>query len=243
MGTNAEVAAFYDTQAQRKLRDFVYANRRVECAWKTVCEWCVAPAPSRILEIGCGVGSVSWRLSRKFRTAEIVGVDFSRGNLSIANIVFTGPNLRYVLMSADDPFVLGGFDAVILMDVYEHIAVEQRRKLHENIRRSLSATGRLVVTVPTPRYLDWLRTNQPSEIQPIDEDITPGVLCTLASDLGLDVLMYREVDIWRQGDYAHAVIGRSGFPEPSHQTRSAQIVRRLVTLGRATRLVRMGIKV
>src|ERR1017187_1016831 len=75
MGTNAEVAAFYDTQAQRKLRDFVYANRRVECAWKTVCEWCVAPAPSRILEIGCGVGSVSWRLSRKFRTAEIVGVD------------------------------------------------------------------------------------------------------------------------------------------------------------------------
>jgi hypothetical protein len=28
-------------------------------------------------------------------------------------------------MSADDPFVLGGFDAVILMDVYEHIAVEQ----------------------------------------------------------------------------------------------------------------------
>src|ERR1035441_11097045 len=89
--------------AQRKLRDFVYANRRVECAWKTVCEWCVAPAPSRILEIGCGVGSVSWRLSRKFRTAEIVGVDFSRGNLSIANIVFTRPNLRYVLMSADDP--------------------------------------------------------------------------------------------------------------------------------------------
>jgi SAM-dependent methyltransferase len=240
---NKKVAEFYDTQAQRKLRDFAHANPRIECAWKTICQWCSVSRPSRILEIGCGVGSVCWRLSHRFRSAQIVGVDFSRGNLSIAERVFNAPNVRFVLMSVDEPVALGAFDLVILMDVYEHIPVEQRRSLHENLRRSLNATGRIVVTVPTPRHQDWLRTNQPSEMQPIDEDITPEVLCAMARDLGLDVLMYREVNVWKQGDYAHAVIGRSGFPAYRYETRVASMVGRLVRLGRAARLARMGVRV
>jgi cyclopropane fatty-acyl-phospholipid synthase-like methyltransferase len=222
-------ADFYDTQASRKLHDYTQVNRRIERAWKTICE-CL-PA-SRILEIGCGVGSVCWRLSRKFPAADIVGVDFSPGNLDIAGRFFSAPNVHYNLMSADDEFTFGTFDLIILMDVYEHIAVADRPELHENIRRSLNLDGTVVLTVPTPRHLAWQRAYDSTEIQPVDEEITPEGLCSIARDLGRDLLMYREVDIWKSGDYAHAVIGRSQFPRPAHKSRRERLVDRFVSLRR-----------
>lgn len=206
-----ERAAFYDTQAGRKLKDFTHCNGRVERAWSTICAW--AGDPSRILEIGCGVGSICWRMSKRFPAAEIVGVDFSRGNLDIAGRFFGASNLRYVRMSVDDDFEFGAFDLMILMDVYEHVAVTDRQRLHENIRRSLTPDGIVIITVPTPRHLAWLRANCPGEIQPVDEDVTPDVLCRLARELERSLLMYAQVDVWRKGDYAHAVVGRSHFPE------------------------------
>jgi SAM-dependent methyltransferase len=231
-------AGFYDTQASRKLRDYASANRRIERAWKTICEW--SRTPSRILEIGCGVGSVCWRFSKRFPATEILGVDFSHGNLDIAKQFFSAPNVRYVLMSADDEFTFGTFDLIVLMDVYEHVAVEDRPKLHENIRRSLNSDGAVILTVPTPKHLAWLRANNPSEIQPIDENITPELLCSIACDLGRDLLIYREVNVWHYGDYAHAVIGKSQFPRPIHELRRERWRRRLVCLSRRMRMSRLS---
>lgn len=64
------------------------------------------------------------------------------------------------------------------------------------------------MSVPTPLHLADLRANHPQEIQPVDEDVTPACFCGLADFIGVDLLMYRAVGIWRYGDYAHAVIGR-----------------------------------
>jgi trans-aconitate 2-methyltransferase len=202
---------FYDTQAKRKLRDFVYYNKRLEQGWQTIAEW--AGSASRILEVGCGVGSICWRMGRRFPKAEVVGIDYSPGNLDIANRVFERRNVKFVLTSGTEYFSLGRFDLIAVMDVYEHVERTERAVFHENLRNSLRDEGRVILTVPTPRHLAWLREHDAKEIQPIDEDITPEVLSALANDLGRDLLMYREVNIWRRGDYAHAVIGLSQFPE------------------------------
>ncbi|HUK34926.1 MAG TPA: class I SAM-dependent methyltransferase [Vicinamibacterales bacterium] len=212
MSTAEEAKRFYDETAPRKLRDFIFGNRRIDRALETIASQ--GGEPGRILEVGCGVGSVCWRLADRFPHAEIVGVDFSQGNLAIAERVFSRPNVKFLLMTVDDEFTFGAFDLIILMDVFEHVRISEREALARNLRASLSPGGRVILTVPTPRHLAWLKANQPSEIQPVDEDITLEVFGDLASALGRDVLLYREVGAWRQGDYAHCVIGRSQFPDP-----------------------------
>ncbi|MGO8776979.1 MAG: hypothetical protein ACLQHT_22110 [Terracidiphilus sp.] len=42
----------------------------------------------------------------------------------------------------------------------------------------------------------------------MDEDVTLADILTLAKETGTDLLYYREVGIWRYGDYAHVVLGR-----------------------------------
>jgi hypothetical protein len=56
--------------------------------------------------------------------------------------------------------------------------------------------------------LSYLRREKPSEIQPVDEDVTPQDIVGLARDTDTQLLYYREVGIWHYGDYAHVVVGR-----------------------------------
>jgi hypothetical protein len=95
-----------------------------------------------------------------------------------------------------------------MMDVYEHIAVEQRPELHDFLSDALAESARVFSSFPTPQHLKFLRECHPEEVQPIDEDVTTEVLERLASDVKGRLLFYREVSIWRTGDYAHAVVGR-----------------------------------
>lgn len=200
-------------------------NRRIDAALETV--WAYGGTPSRVLEVGCGVGSACWRMAEHFPQAEIVGTDFSQGNLAIAERVFARPRVSFALLRVDESFAFGEFDLMILMDVYEHVQPTERDALHRNIQQALSPDGRLILTVPTPRHLAWLRANNPSEIQPVDEDISVVVLDGLASSIGRTIMAYREVDVWRRGDYAHCVIGRSGFPEPMPAPANEGVIGRL----------------
>jgi SAM-dependent methyltransferase len=232
-----KIAAYYDSQALRKLQDFVVRNKRVERGWQLIVD--CGGTPSRILEIGCGVGSICWRMSQRHPASEVIGVDFSQGNLAIAERVFKSPNVAFVLTDGTSDFQFGRFDLIVLMDVYEHVAVEERRALHANLRKSLTESGRILLTFPTPRHLAWLRANEPNEIQPVDENISPEVVAALASDVERDVLVYREVDVWRAGDYAHAVVGSSLFPAPAPRRAVGRINRLTEILGRRARLRRV----
>jgi len=76
------------------------------------------------------------------------------------------------------------------------------------IRSLLSDDARLILTVPTPAVLRYLRVANPTQIQPVDEDVTPQNIVTLAKETDTQLLCYREVGIWHYGDYAHVVVGR-----------------------------------
>jgi hypothetical protein len=64
------------------------------------------------------------------------------------------------------------------------------------------------VSVPTPSHLEFLRKHHPLEIQPVDEDVGPLEAHAIAQDTQSELLSYRQVGIWRYGDYAHFVFGR-----------------------------------
>jgi 2-polyprenyl-3-methyl-5-hydroxy-6-metoxy-1,4-benzoquinol methylase len=115
------VAAFYDARVRGKLDDFVRANPRIEAAIETLAEW--APArPRRVLEIGCGVGATSWRMARAWPDAEVLGLDLSPASIEAARACFRRPNLSYRAGRLEALALDGGFDLVLMMDVYEHVA-------------------------------------------------------------------------------------------------------------------------
>jgi hypothetical protein len=41
----------------------------------------------------------------------------------------------------------------------------------------------------------------------VDEDVRVETISALATDIKSEVLFYREVGVWHEGDYAHAVLG------------------------------------
>lgn len=88
------IKEYYDGQATNKLRNFGEGNRRVDRAWKTLISW--GPKdPKRILEIGCDIGTVCWRLGKLWPEAEVVGLDISDQSLEIAEKLFGAPKISF----------------------------------------------------------------------------------------------------------------------------------------------------
>ncbi len=201
------IQTYYDSHIAGKIKGFVEGNKRVERAWKTIEQW-TPNNPQRILEVGCGIGDICWRMTRKWPNSVVVGLDVSPKSIEVAKKLFTCPQLHFVEGQLSKNTLSSQFDLIILMDVYEHIAVEDRAKLHEALKEVCSDCGRIILSFPTPRKQLNLRQYYPAQIQPIDEDINFSTIVNLASDIQTEVFLYQEVDVWHEGDYAHAVLGK-----------------------------------
>lgn len=207
------VAAFYDARVAGKLADFVGANPRIEAAVETLAEW--APAnPKRVLEIGCGVGATAWRMARAWPDAEVIGIDISAASIRVAQTCFQLPNLAYRAGALADCQLGGVFDLVLMMDVYEHIAPADRPSLRTALKQLLSDESRLLLMVPSPAHQAYLRQHKPDGLQPVDESIDIVQILALAEETATRPLYYREVGVWRYGDYCHAVLGRGANLQP-----------------------------
>jgi SAM-dependent methyltransferase len=201
------VEDFYDGRVAEKLRDFTHPLPRIEAAIETLAAW--APeSPRRVLEIGCGVGATSWRMARAWPDADVVGVDISPGSIAVASACFRRPNLTYRAGVMDEWKLDGEFDLVLMMDVYEHIPPGDRPRLHTLLKSRLAPQCRFVLAMPTPAYQQYARDNCPETLQPVDEDIGPAEIATLAAETETEMLYYRQVGVWNYGDYFHLVLGR-----------------------------------
>src|SRR5512143_1676524 len=89
------VSTYYDANVSGKLEGFIEGNPRVERAWETIDKW--APTnPGRILEIGCGIGDISWRMARKWTRAQVIGLDISPKSIDMARKLFGSSRLSFV---------------------------------------------------------------------------------------------------------------------------------------------------
>lgn len=202
-----DVRNYYNERVEGKLRDFSDCNPRIEAAVVTISEW--APnMPRRILEIGCGIGATAWRMARAWPQAEVIGADISPLSINVAGKCFRLPNLSYKVGVVEEGALEGKFDLILMMDVYEHIAPDDRPALHRALRSLASDEARLIFTVPTPRFQQRGRKVDPEGMQPVDEDVGVSEIVKLTSDTDTHLLYFREFGVWNYGDYAHFVLGR-----------------------------------
>lgn len=235
------VEQFYDDFLDRLLQDFLVGNERVEAALQFAFR-CFPADLRRVLDIGCGLGWTSFEMARAFPGADVTGIDLSRELVQTATRLFGQANLHFQKadiftdeLAYDQPF-----DAITLVDVYEHIPEERRGDFHAQLDRLLAPEGRLLITCPTVLHQDWLRQHNPAGLQPIDEDVTAADMLALADALGATLTVFEYRSIWHRNDYFHALIERQ--PQWEALTRSAGRRTRLTgRIGRALRVAaRLG---
>lgn len=104
-------------------------------------------AGDRILDLGCGPGSLWSYWSRLPTPGQLVGVDLSDGMIAEARKAH--PDGRFVVARAHDlPFPSGSFDVVIASSVLHHIPDEHLDGALREIVRVMDEHGRLVGREP-----------------------------------------------------------------------------------------------
>lgn len=202
------VVSYYDEHVKHKLNDYIKVNPRIEHAWKTIITY--APAkPLHILEVGCGIGSICVRMHKQWPNALITGIDISTYSIQIAQKLFANNKLTFKESILTPDTFNEQFDLIVFMDVYEHIAVNDRPDVHAALAKFLKNKGRIILTVPTPHNLKWSLINKPETMQPVDEHISFDVIGKLASVTGTEVILYAVKNIWNVGDYAHVVLEKN----------------------------------
>ena len=237
-GSRDRVAQYYDDHVPRKLRDFLHGNLRVDAAWRSIAGH--APAPARVLEVGCGIGYISARMRRLWPAADIAAVDLSPTSIEVAQHLFGDLGVRFRCARLEDFAPEAEFDVIVLMDLYEHIEVAERDEFHAAVARVMAPAGSVFLSFPTAEYQAHLRANEPHKIQPVDEDISAADLERFAADCGAKLEEYRKISVWRRWDYAHAWLRRIVEPplsrvdppqrepdEEGHRRRAELIVERL----------------
>jgi 2-polyprenyl-3-methyl-5-hydroxy-6-metoxy-1,4-benzoquinol methylase len=206
------VSEFYDDYVSRQVRVGVNDRHRAIVGWLE--RYGMAPG-HRVLEIGCGVGTLTELLAGALGpSGSVVGLDLSPKSIDVARgrlAAFTNVELR--VGDALSTELEGAFDVVVLPDVIEHIPLELHPELFARVASWVAQDGFVLLHYPNPHHLAWCREHRPEELQIIDQPIHADALLsnTYANGLYLDFL--QTYPIWiREGDYVVAVLRPSARP-------------------------------
>jgi SAM-dependent methyltransferase len=105
----------------------------------------LAPAPRRVLDIGCGTGALLRLLAHRYPQAHLVGIDASKEMIGVASANNPFPERLHFLHSVAEnlPVEDAAFDLVVSTISFHHWADQQRGLLEA--ARALAAEGRFLL--------------------------------------------------------------------------------------------------
>ena len=76
----------------------------------------------RVLDVGCGYGSVARSIARERPRCVVTGIDMNEARLAQASATDNPPNLSFVEGDATCEVPTGGWDVIVLSNVLEHVS-------------------------------------------------------------------------------------------------------------------------
>jgi len=166
-----------------------------------------------VLEIGCGIGTVSELIAKYIKQGRITSVDISPKSIEVAkNRLEKYKNIEFIAGDITDINFKDIYDRIILPDVLEHIPSEDHNKLFEKLFKLLKYDGAVYIHIPDPLFLDWVRKNRPEELQIIDQSLYIDHIVSLANKNNFYITHLESYSIWTKPiEYRHIVLRKKDF--------------------------------
>lgn len=178
-----EVVSFYDQFAEKQEKTGIN-SRHLSILDKVKAAG--LKSTHRILEVGCGIGTVSHLLATQVPDGEVLAVDISPESIEKAKVLWKSQsNLNFEVSDMSDFDKKGKtFDFFVFPDVLEHIPVDQHFRLFQNIQKHSTPDSVIFIHIPSPRYLQWMIENEPEKLQVIDQPLDSGDLIKNITNAG-----------------------------------------------------------
>ena len=205
-------AEFYDNFISAQIKSGV--NDRIVGLYERMCRLELNNNTS-VLEIGCGIGMLTYLLLRKIRTGKIEAVDISPKSIEFAQKHLRANNLS---LSAADILQFeprsSPFDRITLFDVIEHIPLEQHDAVFQRISKWMQDESLLLINIPNPGYILFDQKNNPAALQETDQPVFLAPLSTGLAKASLDIVQMETYSVWVKDDYQFLVVRkRKDFEE------------------------------
>ncbi|HXC79983.1 MAG TPA: class I SAM-dependent methyltransferase [Candidatus Acidoferrum sp.] len=183
-----------------------------------------------VLEIGCGVGTVTRLLADAVGpSGSIMATDLSPKSIEAAKDRLSGfRNIQYAAGDVLEIAIDGVFDVIALPDVIEHIPIASHPQLFKRIAKWLAPRGFVLLNYPNPLYLQWLHEHKPEILQVIDQPVHADGLLASCYAAGLYLDFLQTYSIWtREGDYIVAVMKSLNLPRTFTTERKNSLLKRV----------------
>lgn len=123
-----------------------------EYLWDELSRLSPRPVQGRVLEMGCGIGSLTRLILRSASVELVHAVDLDPAYVERVRAQLSGPRLRATPARAEDfcpqehTTPEGGFDAIVSSNVLEHI--EDHERVVRNFKTMLRPGGVILILVP-----------------------------------------------------------------------------------------------
>ncbi|MBD3628086.1 class I SAM-dependent methyltransferase [Cyclobacterium sp.] len=204
-----KVAQFYDEYANNQIR--IGVNSRHLSIIDKLIRSGLKPH-HRVLEIGCGIGTVSHLIAKKTPKGSVLAVDISPKSIdqarktwsNLTNLTFEVSDMKGFQKEGDT------FDFIVLPDVLEHIPVSDHFSLFETISRHSNNNTVIFIHIPAPRFLEWMIEHEPEKLQVIDQPLDTADLVKniSANDFYLEKMETYSV-YYEEKDYQYFVFRKS----------------------------------
>lgn len=200
METREQIGKWYDG----------YAGKQVETSVNLrhyrIMEFLTAAGLSshcRVLEIGCGIGTLTGLLAKYLRKGEVLAVDISPESVEIARKrLADATNVRFMVSDMTDFEHTELFDFIVLPDVLEHIPIDRHRRLFRTLADHMHDHSVILIHIPHPRALDYIRTTTPELMQIIDQSVEADTLLVDAYACELELIDYHSYSLFdKEHDY------------------------------------------
>jgi 2-polyprenyl-3-methyl-5-hydroxy-6-metoxy-1,4-benzoquinol methylase len=149
------------------------------------------PPQSRVLDIGCGYGSLVNFLNKQGVNA--VGIDYNAEHIAIGKQLFPEANIHVVNAESLETYTDGSFDVITLKDTLHHLVWENdTASAFANISRLLTPQGVLIVFDPNPM---WILRLARRVIKHVDPEVSPQLAQQTLEKYGFKIVQqsYYEV--------------------------------------------------
>tara|TARA_R110002049_G_scaffold294590_1_gene481289 strand:+ start:1892 stop:2614 length:723 start_codon:yes stop_codon:yes gene_type:complete len=207
-----KVVSFYDdfVESQKKTQ----INERIYSLYKRTLSYGLNNQ-SNVLELGSGIGTVTYLLSKTVKKGIIETVEISPKSVEFAKKNIKKKNIRFV---NDDVVTytptLKSIDFITLFDVIEHIPIEKHADLFKNITSYMGDNTLLLINIPNPEHIELNQKYHPEVLQIIDQPIHLSFLVQNLEQNNLSISYYKKYSIWLENDYIfYAIEKKKEFKE------------------------------